>query len=258
MNRHTIIQLYQDTIITIYHEENLTCLRGLDNNYQLKDKQFLQWHSEVTRKCRVKYQKFNAFKNIDDLLLYSDEVMYFTAQLYLYRPYINNPLREAFRHQQKIVYPNNQNFEAKRYNIYSDIAMEKLYSYWHRIGDLIASFFPDLIKPERVYFPTAFDIIPETFHNHDSYKWLKEFREITYKKLNGKRKEIVHYTSSDTDVRYKHLSVATEKEGIEKWIEARNSIPDFFKEQMPISLEGFYQTITLLEIIDKEMFKDIE
>ena len=101
-------------------------------------------------------------------------------------------------------------------------------------------------------------IIPEQFHQHDSYKWLKEFRETTYKKLNGKRKEIVHYTSSDTDIRYKHLNVATEKEGIEKWVEERNSIPDFFKEQMPILLDGFYQTITLLEIIDKEIFKDVE
>lgn len=258
MNRQDIIWLYQDEIRKVYDEETLHCLRGDGDSYQIKDKSILLWHSTVTRKCKLKYGLFDQFNNIDDLLSYSDQVMHFTAQLYLYRPYINNPLTAAFQTSSGMwVYPNNQNLEAKRYYMYADMVSEKLYSYWHRIGDLIAAFFPDLIKPERVFFATAFDIIPKEYHHLDSYKWLKEFRETTFKIINSKRKEIVHYTSSDTGLKYKLIFNKGNKEDVEAWVKERHEIADFYKEQIAISLEGFYQTVTMLEEIDKTLFKDI-
>ena len=257
MDKREIIHQYQDIIRNVYEEEALQCLRGDNDSYKIKDKSILMWHSQVTRRCVVKYQVLDQFKNIDDLLLCSDEVLHFTGQLYLYRPYINNPIQDAFNTSSMNVYPNRQNLEAKRYYMYADIASEKLYSYWHRVGDLIAAFFPDLIKPERVYFPTAFDIIPKDFHHLDSYIWLKNFRENDYKKINAKRKEIVHYSSSDTDLKYKHLFTKGSKEEVQKWIEERHQIPDFFKRQIEVSIEGFYQTLKMLEEIDKIIFNDV-
>lgn len=257
MNRRDIIWHYQDLIKEVYKEENLHCLRGDGDSYLIKGKEILLWHSQVTRRCMIKFGQFDQFKNVDDLLLRSDEVMHFTAQLFLYRPFINNPISDAFSTSTMTVYPNNQNLEAKRYYMYADIVSEKLYSYWHRIGDMIAAFFPNLIKPDRVYFATAFDIIPKEFHDLEGYKWLKDFRENAFKQINGKRKEIVHYTSSDTDLKYKHLFTKGSKEEIEKWIEERNQIPDFFRAQLEVSIEGFYQTLSMLQEIDKVVFKDI-
>lgn len=259
MSRQNIIWEYQNAIKGIYREENINCLRGENESYLIKDRPILLWHSQVTRKCKLKYQTFDQFKNIDDLLLYSDQVMHFTAQLYLYRPYLNNPLDDAFAMQSgMMVYPNYQNLEAKRYNMYTDIVSEKLYSYWHRIGDLIAAFFPELIKPERVFFATAFDIIPKEYHNIESYKWLKNFRETTFKEINSKRKEIVHYTSSDTESKYKLMFNKGEREEVETWVSERHRIADEFKNQIDISIEGFYQTMLMLEEINKTLFADIE
>ena len=258
MNRQDVIWQYQDVIIDIYKEESLACLRGENDSYKIKDKPILLWHSEVIRKCKIKYKAFDDFKNIDDLLLYSDTIMHLTAQLYLYRPHINNPIRDAFQTSNNIIYPNNQNLEAKRYYMYSDLAFEKLYSYWDRIGDLIASFFPSLINSDRVYFITAFNIIPQEYHHFDGYKWLKGFVDSSYKQINTKRKNIVHYTSSDTASKYKHLFNVANKEEIEKWVDERNEIADFFKSQINVSLEGFYQTLTMLEEINKTLFKDID
>lgn len=258
MARLEIINQYQDTIRDIYDEENLKCLRGDNDSYKIKDKPILLWHSQVTRKCKITYG-FEQFENIDDLLLCSDEIMHFTAQLYLFRPYLNNPLKDAFKTDSgMVVYPNNQNLAAKRYYIYSDIVSEKLYNYWQRIGNLIGAFFPKLINPDRVYFSSAFDIIPKEYHHLDSYKWLKNFRDTTFKQINDKRREVVHYSSSDTDLKYKHIFSRGNQAEIEKWVNERHEIPDFFKMQIELSLEGFYQTMLMLEEIDKVIFKDVK
>lgn len=259
MEKQEIFIEYQKAVREIYEEENLLCLRGEKDNYELMGKPILSWHSQVTRKCKVKYQQFDNFKNIDDLLLRSDEIMHFTAQLYLIRPYINNPLddRHYVSGWERWVYPNNQNLEAKRYYMYGDITFQNLYNYWHRIGNLIAAFFPNLINSDRVYFHTAFDIIPQQYHGLESYKWLKNFRETEYRQLNNKRREIVHYTSSDTDLKYKHIFSKGTKEDIEAWVAERHQIPDYFKKQIQFTLEGFWQTLTMLEEIDKVLFNDI-
>lgn len=259
MNRKDVIWKLQETIIEIYKEEKLQCLHRIENDYKIKDKTILIWHSDVTRKSKVKWEmQFDYHKNIDDLLLCSDEILYFTANLYLYRPYINSPLLDSHPFVDKTLYPNLQNLEAKRFYMFCDIVSEKVYNYWDRIGDLIASFFPDLIKPERVFFPSIIEKIPKQFHGLESFIWLKSFKENEYKGLNEKRKQVVHYTSSDTAFKHKHLYNSTNKEEVEKWVKERDEIPDFYKKHINLSIEGFYQTLTFLEEIGKELFESIE
>lgn len=257
MNNNEIIWAYHGAIQDIYRLESLKCLRGENDSYMIKDKQILLWHSSVTRRCMIKYE-FDRSKNLDDLLLHSDEIMHFTAQLYLYKPYLNDPIKDAVITSVTPIYPNIQNFEAKRYYMYTDIVCEKLYSFWHRIGDLIASFFPNLISKNRIYFTTAFDVIPKEYHDHESYIWLKYFRENEYKELNEKRREIVHYSSTNTQSLYSHLFDVGDKQEIEKWIQERGEITEFSKRHLYLSLDGVYHTLTLLEHIEKIIFNDIE
>ena len=238
---------------------DLKCLRGQNNDYKLKGKEILAWHHNATRKCNVKYNgQFSYFKNIDDLMQCSDEILYFTAHTYLYRPFINDPLKDAYPFGDHITYPNFQNLEAKRYYMFCDIVIEKLYNYWDRIGDLIGSFFPESIKHKDVYFARAIDIVPKEFQDNDPFKWLYKFKDTDYKEINDKRRDVVHYSSSDTELRHKHIFNSSDRHEIEKWIKERNAMPDFSKRQIELTIEGFYQTICLLEIISVEKFKDIE
>lgn len=260
VNIKELINEYQLAILDIYKQEDIQCLRGFDNKYKIKNKQIIMWFFDVTRRCNIKYPlNFNYFKNIDDLLLCSDEIMHFTGQLYLYRPFLNNPLIDAIRTVSgKLIFPNLQNLEAKRYYMYSDIAYEKIYNYWDRIGDLIASFFPEQIKLERVFFTTALDKVPKEFQSNDAYKWLLNFKENGYHMLNSKRKDIVHYTSSNTNGKYSHLFNSGNKKDIIKWVEERHSIADKLKEQIRLTIDGFYYTLLFLEAIDNTLFEDIE
>lgn len=259
MDRHELIWEYQRSIIDIYKEHDLTSIRGLDAKYEINGRQVIMWHSEATRKCSVKHNgQFDYLKNFDDLLFCSDELLYFTAHLYLYRPYINNPVEECFHFSGRMVYPNYQNLEAKRYSMFADVTSQKAYNYWDRIGDLIASFFPDKIKPHNVFFPSAIEAIPSDFHKIDNYLWLKDFKEDGYVELNKMRKQIVHYTTSYTDFKHKHIERTSDKEAMQALQSERESIADFYKKHISLTLTGLVKTLLFFEDINPKLFADVE
>ena len=258
MERHELIWEYQRSINEIYIEQGLTSLSGLDK-FEINGKVITIWHTEATRKCWVKHNAhFNYLKNSDDLLFCSDELLYFTAHLYLYKPFLNNPIKEGVAFSGQMVYPNYQNLEAKRYSMFADVTCQKAYNYWDRIGDLIASFFPDLLKPHNVYFPSAIEAIPRKFHKSNNYLWLKEFKENEYVTLNNMRKQIVHYTTSDIDFRYKHLKLTSNRESMQELQNDREDLADFYKNHIYLTLTGLEKTLLFFDEINPILFDDVE
>ena len=258
---------YENLVIDIYEEQGLNCLSGLDSMYLLNGKPLLRWHNDVTRKCAVKNyghfdfsKNFDYSKNFDDILFCSDELLYFTALLFLYRPYINNPLEEADDLGNEILYPNIQNLYAKRYSMFADVASQKAYNFWDRVGAMIASFFPNKkINPRSISFDKVVnEVISEEFKNSPNYIWLANFRDNEYAELNRKRKEIVHYFTSDTDFKYNHLNKGVaNKEVMEKLQAERVALADFYKHQISLTFVGLEKTLLLLEEISDVLYGDI-
>lgn len=258
-SRENIIWDFQRAIISVYNEHSLTSLKGLKDDFIVNERQILKWYFDVVRKGQCKYYEvFNFHQSFDDLIFCSDEIMYFLAHMYLYRPYLNNPVKDGFFFGDGMLYPNYQNLEAKRYSMFSNIVSEKLYNYWDRIGDLIATYFPTLIKPDKVFFPKAIEIIPCEYHNDENYKWLKEFKENSYRKLNQIRKLTVHYTTEDTQFKHRHLSGSGKKEQMEELFNDRYALADTFKVQLDLTLTGFEKTLLLIEKITEETLSDID
>ena len=254
-----IIWKYHQLHQRMYAEHSLKSLSGLNNEYKLNGRELLIWHGEATRKCSIKYSgQFNYWKNLDNILFCSEEILYYTSSLFLYRPYINNPLKEAFCSGGTMIYPNYQNHYAKRYSMFTDVVCQCVYNYWDRIGDLIASFFPTLIAPSRVFFTTVIDIIPQQFHSSQNYIWLNNFRKIEFKQLNEMRKQIVHYSTSETDYKHLHLdNGGTDREEMVKIQAQRESLPEFYKSHIELTLIGMEKTLLLLEEISNSLFTDI-
>ena len=250
MTDHDLIHKLQKRIVEIYYQENLSCIRGLDSKYEIKDKQALTWYMNITQKCIAKFgNQFNYLKNMDDLVLCSDEIMHFTALTILYRPFINNPIEDAFSTSEGLIFPNFQNLEAKRYYMYSDVVCEKIYNYWDRIGDLIASFFPDLHKPKNIFFNTAIKKVPEEYRSLSSFNWLQSFSENEYQEINLRRIKVVHYATTDTTSRHDHIFKGTNKKEMKEWVQKRFELADYFKNHINLTIEGFYQTLSFLEEI---------
>lgn len=264
---NTEIEMKPDKLIWEYHklhqkvydDYGLTSLSGLNNEFTLNGRELLEWHCDATRKCSVKYkEQFYHMKNFDDILYCSEELLCYTASLFLYRPYINNPLDEAFSFSGGTIYPNFQNLYAKRYSMFANIASQSVYNLWDRVGDMIASYFPDKINPSRVFFATAMDIIPIQFHSSINYLWLDNFRKTDYKELNEKRKQVVHYITIETDYKYQHMEKgSSNREAMEKIQAEREALPDFYKKHIDLTLEGMAKTLSLLEEISNVLFTDI-
>jgi hypothetical protein len=259
MNTLEILQNYQNLIHEKYIEHSLTSIRGLKDNFEIKGKQIYIWHEEVTRKFSFKHNyKFNYNQNIDDLIFNSDELLYFTAQLYLYRDFINNPINDSYNYSGKIIYPNLQNLYSKRYNMLIDLTFQITYNYWDRIGGLIASVFPDRIKSNKIFFPSAIDAIPSDFEKNESFLWLKNFKENEYLELNKSRKLIVHYNSSDTIFKYSHLENVTNFDKITSLQDKKESIPELFKTHISLSLIGIEKTLQFFDYLNYYYFNDTE
>jgi hypothetical protein len=109
-NRKEIIEKYDNVIKDIYIEYNLNCLRGLDGECKIDGKNIYAWYHQATHHFAEKNKDFNFDMNLEDLLFISDEIIYFTANVILYEPCINDPLRDKIEiNEGKILYPNYQN-----------------------------------------------------------------------------------------------------------------------------------------------------
>lgn len=254
--RHKIIWDFQREIAKIYKEYELTNLSGLDMEFMLNGRQIFAWFIDTVNAGQKWFPNFDFFNLFDDLIVCTDEILHFTAQLYLYRPYLQDPIAEAYIFAGKPLYPITDTIEVKRYNIYSNSLCEKVYNYWDRIGDLIATYFPDLFDPKKVYFGTTIDKIPLEFQESENYKWLKSFKETDYADINKRRIEIVHYTSLGTTHKRQHIKDPFNRQQIEKLIEERNSRPEYFKRHIKLTQDGFERTVLLIDEITKKRLSE--
>jgi Cthe_2314-like HEPN len=254
MDSPTLIDAIQKKIVEIYREQGLLNLK----EYK-KDLNLVSEYLSVVRKSSVKYSGDcpNYIYLYEEIAFCSDEIMYFTAHLFFYKPYINNPLEDAVLLGQQTVFPNYQNIAGKRYSMYANVVVEKIYNYWDRIGDLIASFFPDRFRDRKVYFPGTIEAIPKEFRESLHYEWLLEFKNNHYKTLNEARIQTVHYYGMDLQYRTAHLKGASDKETVEKLYNQRLSLPEYYAEHIGYTLEGFEHTIALLDEISKQILSDI-
>ncbi len=246
-----LIQFIDEKIRTIYHSEQLIPLRGKNDSNELNGKPILSWFNEITRHCWCHFpDNFDFNKSIDDLLYTSDEIIYFTAHLYLYRPYINTPIKDAYQAGKNIIYPVFENLAGKRYEMYLGVAFEKVYNYWDRIGDLIASFFPNKFR-EPIYFIKTIKMLENDYKGNLEYDWLFDFSQNKFKDFNSQRINIVHYYSKNTEYKWEQYGHINDYNKSKELNDKRVSYPEYFNEMNEMSKVGFEKTLKLLEEINK-------
>jgi len=251
-----LLKNYQSEIFDIYKKNDLTSIRGLNLEYTLFGRELLPWYYDTLREISIKNSKFNERQNKDDILFISDEILYFTAHVFMYRPFLNSPIDDRYNLNGKTIYPNFQNMYSKRYNMFSDVVFQQFFNYWDRIGAIIAAFYSREFKKKNIHFTSAIDTIDAKFHHLKSYHWLKNFRENDFRKLNASRKSIVHKTSLDTQAKNELLEINSEKEAVEKWVEKQDSFSEYFKTEINNTLLGLKYTLELAEEMTKEYCKE--
>lgn len=250
-------QLYEweDTIWSIYKTENLSAVDSLSD--------FNDLYYEATRKASCEHDNEVNFMALrDDLSFCSREAAYFTAHLFMYKPYINNLLANPIWFGGKWVYPNITHDNIfDRYVMFADVALQSIYNYWDRIGDVLAYYFKDSMRIDsntRIYFPVIVDKIERAYRSNSHYIWLKHFKENQYTKLNGLRTKTVHSETFSTRLKNLHLEDPTDRQKIEALQAEREGLADYFKKHIQLSIEGFRETMLFLKDLTPTLYSHIE
>jgi len=240
---------YQEAIKDIYQKCDLKCLRGVDGNYKIAGKNLLKLYYDSIEPFKNKSNNILFNKIESDLFLISDEIVYFTANVILYEPHINDPLDDFYEVDGKFFFPNDQNIPAKRMDMYADICFEKLYNYWDRIGDLIAECIPTDLNEKNIYFTTVLEKIPNHLIVGDHINWLIDFRNNNFKQLNLKRKNVVHFTTSGTEFKFDHLKSHSDISTIKTLMSERRKLPNCLVSAIDDTIDGFTNIMEYLNVI---------
>lgn len=260
-----IIWEFQKKLIAIYKTEKLKCIAGFKGNFIIEGENVLASFMAAVRKGQEIYKpeikgekpKFDYNRARADLKLISDEILHFTGLTCLYSRYLTNPLDRPVPTQNgEIVYANIQNLPDKRFYMYATCAYEKLYNYWDRIGDLLASYFPEIIKPEKVYFSKIDKFIPIDYQDESSIKWLIEFKNNKFQALNDIRIGVVHYENLATTFSSEHLENFKNKTQLELLVQNRAQIIPDLRLQIDLTLKGFVNVIRFMEFLNTNVLNN--
>lgn len=223
MTNMEIIDLANERLFDVYRVENLVCLS--DNNYQYRDVNVLG----------VPVSNFddpiwNSTKNLWDLIVCTQDVKYFTGQLFLHLPYINNPIEDIGPTPWgKSISYYYQNMCDRRYCMFVSCCYEKLYNYWDRVGDLLHSFFHTLMKISVVDFSKMIEALFNNGERDEDFMWLKAVKDNEFNDLNKYRKNVVHYYQYESSYRFNHNTNATNLAVIEGLWKEKKNFPDYFE-----------------------------
>ena len=238
-----IIDKYKEATFKVYKEEGLLCLS--DNNYN--------WNGINVLECpynpNYNEEKFVHMINLQDILKCSEDLKYFTGQLFLYHDFINNPLSEIISpSEDEAISTYFQNYYDRRYSMFITCCFEKTYNFWDRIGDRIASFFPDLLRIHQVDFIRIIDKIESTQNiNTESFNWLLDFKNNEYQTMNRYRKDMVHYYQYEANYRFQHAMNCTDFDRLNELWQEKSEFPEFFKRHLQLAIEGYCKMFEFLK-----------
>jgi len=131
-------------------------------------------------------------------------------------------------------------FAERRFFFYLSVCWEKLYNFWDRIGDLLWLCLELPLKENRVYFSRVIQELEQRCGRSEHFQPLRQFHETNYQEItNRARIDVVHYQQTDTAFFWDWLTNSTDREGIHRIHEWRDSQPDVLKLQNQLALIGF-------------------
>lgn len=252
-----LIQAWNKRLYEIYAQEQLTSIRGFGeeatfwkhNGVDLYDR-----YIQVIVRPQYPALTFDPYDILDELISISDQILHFTAHTFLYGALVNDPISDG--HQppgyQSPVYPNLQNLEAKRFDLYVDAVFEKIYGFWSRLANLLNHYLPTPLKPQAVDFTRVVNQLPiqlSKLQSSFNYQWLTNYKDNEHKALNDQRRVIVHHLTTGTTFKNRHLAAKTRAD-MQALMNERYAIPTFFKDQMHLTIVGFEKVVDLIAEIN--------
>ena len=199
----------------------------------------------IGEKARDSRLEFNITRDIDFV---QSDLIYSTGILYTLRPLINNPIKESKQFMGKQGATYFQNLYDSLYSMYASFCYEKLYNFWDRIGDKIATEFPtEFSNPRFIMFAKVIDRIRSNNSENENLNWLFEFKDTDFREFNERRKKVVHYEQIETKYMESIFDNMYDMEKIEEIWNEKYCLPDFFKKHIELTNKGIENTYKFIK-----------
>ena len=207
------------------------------NEILIDGKNPLTFFTEMTSNIDTVNQ-FKWYEFYTEIQFLSKDLKYYTALLFLLRPYINHPLRENKTYFQTM--------EDKRYMSYASILYQILYNYWDRIGDFLYCFFDTGLKERNVYFSTVINNFPSEYSKSSNFLELKSMYNKKLKNLIKDRKRIVHYLQISARMFTSTFLHYNDDKKLKEMEKEKDGYPEFFRDHIKNTLKGFEYSVRLV------------
>lgn len=247
----SILEDYNKEISEIYKKENLISVYAANDGNNLPNgRPVFGTYYQITRhrNCAFPNNIVNYDYIMDDLVLISHELMYFTASLYLYQPLISTPLRNFNGDFYALV----EDIPTRRYITYIDSCLEKVYNFYERIGNLLKSYFPSEIE-QWISFGRVIRYLITKYPNNVNLNHLYNLYLHDYKPISEQRRDNIHYTTWYTEKKWEHLKNITDSVQAESFSNELMGYPDIFKTQLHNQRLALEYTIEFLEDMNDEL-----
>lgn len=207
--------------------------------------------ADVMRKSRGNSfpKPFKDFHVYHDLARTVEDFNYMISTLKVYRPYIQNLLDSKVKINGEDLFRYFPSYFDKLYMMNAGLTFSLFYNFWDKIGDLLDNCFGVISPGRNVYFGTVIARFPISYHASVHYKWLKDFKDNEFDKLLQRRNNIVHYTALESQIYQGYMNNLQDENEIEKLQDEIYSYVRFFQGQARLALEGFQQTVKLIDEI---------
>lgn len=220
----------------------------LDDEILFDNKNSILFFTDITRLEKNRSIPFQDFDSHDDLVICHQDIVFAIAELFAYKPYISDFTLNFVNVGSTQIFQYFPNFCDKRYLSTCGKIIELLYNYWDKIGDILAVYFTPQIPSNKIYFGTVIDSISSIYQSNEHFDWLKDFKKNSYEELNKKRKQIVHYTTVESQILRNYRENYSDFENLREKQEEKENFTSYFMTHYESTKKGFYHAMKLIEL----------
>ena len=237
-----ILNKYFDLIYNKYKD---LCIPSLvDDDFLLNGKAPVELFISVARNKQILTKGFYLFNNLGRI---SQDTRFYSTYLLILKPYITDFISDPTQISGKKYFRYFPTIYDKQYLLSAGILFELFYNYWDQIGDVLAEVFLPTLPKNNIYFASVIDQFPETFRDSKNFKWFLDFKNKDYQDLNKKRKNIVHYSSIETDYFESYQDLFGNEAELKQLQLEKEELAEYFTKHHKIAIKGFETLIHLME-----------
>jgi len=205
------------------------------SQYVIKEKPPQSFYSEITSQHEsIKTLPVHLF---DDFSFISNDLVHFTAVMFLFRAYVNDSRQEEGTYF--------QNRYDARYLSSAGILQSAVYNFWDRIGDLLHCFFSTGLNDDNVYIGRVLNNLPQPDRQSPHFQEILDLYTNSVRSFISDRNEDAHVQTISTQHFFGILLSDEEEQA--KRTELKLRLPEVFKDQIDFAYRGFELALRLVQ-----------